>query len=341
MQFGRRALISGFMRILFVTSNRVGDAVLSTVVLRTLIHRYPGARITIACGPAAVSLFRGVPGLHRILPMAKQRSGGHWLALWLATVTTSWDMIVDLRASGLAWLLPAKKRRIYQPTKSYIHRVESLGRFIEANVGPKIWLTPEAEAAASRLLPLGGSAPLALGPTANWIGKQWPIERFIELAERLTAPGVPFADAPILVLGGPGERAAAQPLLDRLPAGRCVDLVGTVDLLTAAACLARARLYIGNDSGLMHLAAAAGAPTLGLFGPSQEMHYAPYGRFTATVRGEPYDVLFDRAQHDRVQKPPVKVSYMGSITVDAVHDTALDLLMRSQDVPAAPSHVPA
>jgi len=58
-----------------------------------------------------------------------------------------------------------------------------------------------------------------------------------------------------------------------------------VDLLTSYACLRRARLFIGNDSGLMHLAAAAGAPTVGLFGPSDDRRYAPWGPKTRVVRG--------------------------------------------------------
>ncbi len=64
-----------------------------------------------------------------------------------------------------------------------------------------------------------------------------------------------------------------------------IDLVGKVDLLTAYACLKRARLFVGNDSGLMHLAAAAGAPTLGLFGPSDERLYAPWGPRARVLRG--------------------------------------------------------
>ena len=67
--------------------------------------------------------------------------------------------------------------------------------------------------------------------------------------------------------------------------GRCIDLTGKVDLLTAYACLRRARLFIGNDSGLMHIAAAAGAPTLGLFGPSDERRYAPWGDHAQAIRG--------------------------------------------------------
>ena len=67
--------------------------------------------------------------------------------------------------------------------------------------------------------------------------------------------------------------------------GRYVDLTGKVDLLTAYAVLKRADLFIGNDSGLMHIAAAAGVPTIGLFGPSDERRYAPWGPLTKAVRG--------------------------------------------------------
>ena len=67
--------------------------------------------------------------------------------------------------------------------------------------------------------------------------------------------------------------------------GRYVDLTGKVDLLTAYAALKRADLFIGNDSGLMHIAAAAGIPTIGLFGPSDERRYAPWGANTRAVRG--------------------------------------------------------
>ena len=63
-----------------------------------------------------------------------------------------------------------------------------------------------------------------------------------------------------------------------------LDLVGRIDPLEAAACLARCRLFVGNDSGLMHVAAAVGTPTVGLFGPSPVDHYRPWGRWTAVAR---------------------------------------------------------
>jgi len=75
----------------------------------------------------------------------------------------------------------------------------------------------------------------------------------------------------------------AAPVLAAL-GGRAVDLVGNLSLPEAAAVLARCALFVGNDSGLMHLSAATGTPTLGLFGPSPAGHYAPAGpRATAVV----------------------------------------------------------
>jgi ADP-heptose:LPS heptosyltransferase len=73
----------------------------------------------------------------------------------------------------------------------------------------------------------------------------------------------------------------AAPVLAALPGA--IDLVGKLTLPEVAACLARCKLFVGNDSGLMHIAAAAGAPTLGLFGRSLADEYAPAGARTAVA----------------------------------------------------------
>ena len=65
------------MNLLFVTATRIGDAVLSTALLAHLLELHPGARVTIACGPAARPLFAAVPGLERVIVMEKRRFSGH------------------------------------------------------------------------------------------------------------------------------------------------------------------------------------------------------------------------------------------------------------------------
>ena len=185
--------------------------------------------------------------------------------------------------------------------------------------------------AGARVLDLGcvvpaGAPVLAIGPAANWTGKQWPADRFAEVARRLTGSGGALAGARVAVLASGLERDQAQPVIDALPAERVLDLVGVVDLLTAAACLRRCRAFLGNDSGLMHLAAAAGIPTLGLFGPSHTRRYGPWGPHAAFLRTpESYDELVRRA----VPPGQAQVTLMGGLPVEAVFEAAETLLART------------
>jgi heptosyltransferase III len=266
------------MDILFVTATRIGDAVLSTGLLAYLVDRYPGARLTIAAGPVAAPLFEAVPALERLVIIEKRRWSLHWLPLYAAVARRRWDLVVDLRGSALAWLLRAGERRVMAKGDAGEHRVRQLGRLFDLDPPPSplLWTAPGHEHAAAALIP-AGSPVLAIGPAANWRGKQWRGKRFAELARRLTKPGGLLPGARVAVLAAGHERGQALPLLDAIPQGRRIDLVGQVDLLTAAAVLRRCVLFIGNDTGLMHIAAAGATPTLGLFGPSPSRQYAPWG----------------------------------------------------------------
>lgn len=270
------------MRILFVTASRIGDAVLSTGLLAHLAATYPQARFTVACGAPAAPLFAAAPFVEKVIPMVKRKRAGHWRDLWKQTVGTWWSLVVDLRGSALAYVLPTARRAVlkssWEPKHRLYHLSSALG--LDQAFAPVLWNTPEQMAQAERLLP-AGSPILALGPTANWGAKQWPAERFAQVALALTADN----DGRIAVFGAESERASVQALPAALPAHRTIDLIGKVDLATVHACLKRASLYVGNDSGLMHMAAAAGIPTLGLFGPSSEIFYGPFGPHCAHVRG--------------------------------------------------------
>ncbi len=311
-------------RILFVTSTRIGDAVLSSGVLSHLVESRPDARFTVACGAVAASLFAGVPRLERVIPMVKGRYASHWLSLWAEIATTRWDTVVDLRRSALAWTVCAKHR--IRPSKPVgtCHRVVENARVLglDPPPPPKLWTLPRHDAAAAGLIPPGGPV-LAVGPTANWRGKTWRIERFVELVERLTAPGARFAAARVAVFTAPGEEAAARPLLDSLPPDRRLPVVGETDLLTVFAALKRCDFYVGNDSGLMHLAATAGIPTLGLFGPSHDALYAPWGERCAVARTAlAYDQLVGGPGYDHRATDTL----MDSLTVEAAHAAALALI---------------
>ncbi len=307
------------MRVLFITATRIGDAVLSTGLLAHLIERYPAARFTIAAGPAAAPLFEAVPRLERLIVVTKRRWSLHWLALYAAVVGTRWDLVLDLRGSALGYLVWARRRFGEVRAAADEHRVAQLARIFELETppAPTLHLAARYERAAAELPPQGALV-LVIGPAANWRGKQWRAERFAELARRLTAPGGILPGARVAVLAAAHERAQAAPLLAAMPSERLIDLVGKVDLLTAAAVLRRAALFIGNDTGLMHIAAAAGTPTLGLFGPTQAARYAPWGvrtavAQTATPSLELYGEDFDHRTTDTM---------MDSLSVDAAEAAA-------------------
>jgi ADP-heptose:LPS heptosyltransferase len=272
------------MRILFITSTRLGDAVLSTGLLNHLLQTYPDAQFTVACGPVAAGIFTHMPRLERLIVVDKQRFDLHWLALWAKCATTAWDLTVDLRGSALTLLLYSRRRAIMRGGRRPGHRLTHLAGALNLSPPPQpiAWTSPHDTQLAAQLLP--GQAPIiGLGPTANWPGKIWPADRFIALTNALAAQ---LPNARIAIFGGPGpaERAAAAPVLAAFPAA--TDLVGQQTLSQAAACLARCTIFIGNDSGLMHLAASAGTPTLGLFGPTPASEYAPAGPYTATAQAE-------------------------------------------------------
>jgi lipopolysaccharide heptosyltransferase III len=273
------------MHILFVSATRIGDAVLSTGLLSYLVERYPDARFTIGAGPVAAPLFEAVPRLERLIVVEKLRHGLHWLRLYGRVVARRWDLVVDVRGSALAYLLRARERRVCGKGSYAEPRVVQLGRFLglDPPPAPQLWTLPRHEEAAARLVP-AGTPVVAIGPAANWRAKTWRSERFAELARRLTAPLGLMPGARVAVLAAAHERDQAAPVLASIAPERRIDLVGGTDLLTAAAALKRCALFIGNDTGLMHMAAAVGVPTVGLFGPSPATHYAPWGPRTAVAQ---------------------------------------------------------
>jgi len=267
------------MRILFITSSRIGDAVISTGILETLRTRNPGARVTVACGAVAAGVFERMPGLERLIVFEKEFLDFHWLRLWAKLVGKFWDVVVDVRGSGLALFLAARRRHFLRGGRRPGRRYEQLGRamgFVPAPL-PVAWTNAADEEKAAALLQ---GPVIGLGPTANWSGKIWPPERFVAAFEALAAqlPGARAA-----VFAGPGEQEGrlAAPVIAALPGA--INFSGALSLPEVSACLKRCALFIGNDSGLMHLAAAAGTPTLGLFGRSRVEEYAPAGRKTAAA----------------------------------------------------------
>ncbi|WP_207210749.1 glycosyltransferase family 9 protein [Lichenibacterium minor] len=270
-------------KILFVAPRMIGDAVMASGVLDRLVATRPGARVTVAAAPEAADLFTHMPGLHRLIAVRKRRDHAHWLALWAEVVGTRWDLAIDLKGSGLPYAVWARRRFVRRPMpglRLFEQHAALLG--LDPAPLPVAWTGPAERARAAALIP-DGPPVVALCPTASWAPKMWPAERFAALFRRLAGDALPGARA--AVFGGPGarERQGAAPLLAALPGA--IDLVGALTLPEVAACLARCALAVSNDSGLMHIAAATGVPTLGLRAhfPDQAARVRPAGRAAGWV----------------------------------------------------------
>lgn len=313
------------LSVLLITSNRLGDAVLTTGAVPYLAGRYPGAEIVVACGALPAPLFAAMPEVSAVWPVEKRPFAGHWWRLWRRAAGRRWRHVVDLRGSAFAYTVWARRRTVMHTDRRLRHRVLHLTEVLgaDAPVAPRVVWRPEHAAEADRLL--GPTQPLlAIGPTANWAGKQWPAAKFGALAAKLTASGGPLAGARVLVAGAPHEYAAAAATLAALPPARTVEAFG-LPLPTLAAAFSRAALYIGNDSGLMHLAAAAGVPTIGLFGPSRDEHYAPWGAGNRVVRtAAAYEQFLTPDGLDTAGAAEM----MDSIAVETVYRAALDVIGR-------------
>ena len=316
------------MRILFITATRIGDAILSTGLLDHLVQTHPTARITVVCGPAAAGLFEASPNVERLIVMDKMLFSLHWLRMWGMTVGTFWNLVVDLRNAPLSYLLPSLRQRHLGKVNDDTHRVISLSRVMgleNAPPAPKLNCSDEDVTQAAALIPDGGPV-LAIGPTANWAAKTWAADHFAELTERFAAPDGLMPGCRVALFGRDDERPDAIRLIEAIPGERRIDLIGRLRLSEVYACLRRCSFYVGNDSGLMHLAAAAGVPTLGLFGPSKELLYGPWGEHCASVRTpEGFDDIHPEGFNHRTSG-----SLMDSLSVDHVEEAARALWQKTQ-----------
>ena len=315
------------MKILIIGPTRIGDAVLASGLVRHLSITHEKAEVTIACGVIAAPLYQGLPNLERIITIVKKPASTHWITVWREVVGTKWDIVVDIRRSIIPWTVWTKKRFISRSAlDENEHRVVSLARTLHLQdrpPAPYLWISDKHHKRAKQLIPDGGQV-LAIAPTANWPGKIWRSERFAELIKQLTnnkSDGI-LPKARVVIFGGPGEASIAAAVIESIPAEQRIDLVGKEDLPTVAACLKRCSLFIGNDSGLMHMAAAAQIPTVGLFGPSRAENYHPWGSLTIAVRTEKsYEDLVGGISYDRRNADTM----MDTLLVESVAEASIAL----------------
>lgn len=258
------------MRILMVGWNRFGDAVMSTALIRHLLDRHPEARITLVCGALAADVLAPMPNLERMVVIGKHRMKVPVLRMLREFAFTRWDLIVDLKDTMVSRVARAPVTLIHRRPPPGVTTRAALSALVGTDrlAAPGLWFDRDSLAAARALVPEGRPV-LALGIGASNPNRYWPPERFAALVAQMRAR-YGSAVRPLVIALGSGEEAdLAAGALAGLPEDQRLDLTGRVPtILGQCACLARAHLFVGNDSGFMHAAGALGLPTVGLFGVS-------------------------------------------------------------------------
>ncbi|HMM74527.1 MAG TPA: glycosyltransferase family 9 protein [Gammaproteobacteria bacterium] len=280
-------------RLLFITLSNIGDLVMSTPALCALHAAYPDAAIDVVADPRSSELLSRCPFLGRLEHRVKRDGAAGMLALVRRLRRERYEAIVDLRTDFLPWLLCGRRRSARWQARGYGPHAVEQHYAVARRVLPapqtisetRVWLGDgDLAQAAALLADLPGPRRLVLAPGANWPGKRWPAAAYAALAHELRAE----FDA-LILLGNAADAAALAGRLDAIELP-ILDLMGRTSLLEAAAVMRQATLFVGNDSGLGHLASAAGLPSVTVFGPGRPERYRPWGARAKVVMAPDLDL---------------------------------------------------
>lgn len=277
-------------KILIFSFSFIGDAVLSTAVIQPLRSHFPNAHITFLVGPNASHLLANDPQLDAIHIYDNRSEHAGLKGRWKLINTLrreKYDLVVNLRDSFVARCIGAKHWGLVRGDRER----HAVTRYLEVlskqgidttDAHPYLQLTKEEQATATRFLTDAGvksERPLiGIHPGGNWIYKLWSAEKYAQLASTLSQE----KNADILLFAGPNERklqAQVSGSMDTSPI-----LVKTENLREVAALIAACDVYIGNDTGPMHIAAAVGTPVIALFGSTNHIRSGPYGEMHTVVQ---------------------------------------------------------
>lgn len=178
----------------------------------------------------------------------------------------------------------------------------------------------EAEQFLRRSAVMGAMRFVYVNPCARWQSKFWLAERWSALCDRLMQNGIA-----IIFGGSPDERGYIKRIVARMKYPGVIA-AGELPLTGAVALMKRASVYVGLDTGPMHMAAMAGTPVVALFGPTHPERVGPYNVTSRVVQAKNMDCLCCRKRECN------ELHCMEGITVDAVYDDVMQLLSMSQNV---------
>jgi heptosyltransferase-2 len=319
-------------RILVRAPNWLGDAVMAMPAMTALRAAFRDRTLVLGAAPSIAPLFHettpvapdALLTLEKATETATLRGAGIDVAVllpnsfrsaWVARqagIKERWGYRAHGRSLLLTRGLSRPRGRRHQ-SDYYLHLVRGLG-FEAPESLPSIAITAETRARVDELLArnrIDRSAPLVgIAPGAAYgHAKRWPPARVGELVSRLAARGTQA-----VLVGAAGDRSAGREIESLLPdSTRLVNLIGRTDLRLFAGVLAACDAFVSNDSGAMHLAAAAGVPVTAIFGPTDERATAPLGD---------HDVIIHQVfcRPCMLRDCPIDHRCMRGVTVDVVFD---------------------
>jgi predicted lipopolysaccharide heptosyltransferase III len=282
----------------------IGDVILSTPLLPLLRNRFPKASLTFLVNPGTESVLFGNPHLEEIIVIPRVGWAGQ-LGFLQKLRQSGFDGVVDLtdgdRSALLTYWTGAGVRlgfnrenrwrgklysKVLPSAYGSMHMVDyhaqaltELG--ISDAVGePEIYLRREDEEQGDQLLAslrIGDTPLVVLSPSARYSFKAWPLERFAALADWLAEQG-----AAVALIGHQEEVFIGRQIIN-LTKSKPRNLMGQTLLPQLATLMKRSALFVGNDGGPMHMAAAVGCPVLGLFGPTDPHVWGPRGKKASVI----------------------------------------------------------
>ncbi len=280
-------------RILVTRLNYLGDVVLSLPLVDALRERWAGVEIDYLTRRPASDLVAPDPRFARVFALEEGAAAS--FALWRALRARRYRAVVDLysnpRSAWLTWFTGAPtrvggnrrgRRRLYthpvvvprdvrRVTDVFLRYGVPLGIAPEARAGkPRLAVAPAESAAAEALLGPATGMRVGVHPGGKWSVKRWPTDKFVELIAHIEGE----LGARAIVFTGPDERDATARVRERV--GDRATFVEPVPIRTLAAAMSRLDAMVACDGGVMHVAAAVGTPTVGIFGSSEPTVWFPY-----------------------------------------------------------------
>ena len=279
-------------KILFITLSNIGDVILTTPTLEALHSKFPNATFDIVGDKRSEILFKYCPYIDNFYQKNKELGWFGVLALIKKLRKKKYDLAVDLRSDGILYFVKATKKLFKTPNKSSlkIHSVEkhflSLNRVVENNIpSTTIWLSDYEKELTNKLFTkYKNKCLLTIGLGANFDGKIWHISNYIKLANILNT----FFDVIILV-GDKNDATLSREFASGYK-GIIIDCCGHYNLLETTAIIKKSDFFVGNDSGLGHIASAVKTQSFTIFGVGEPCRYKPWSKQAFWLQDENYKI---------------------------------------------------